>query len=69
MTSDASVTIEFLDAYADAWNRHDSTAIVAAMTSDCVMQLGAGPDVGGSRFVGQKTSLRVSKKYLLGSPM
>jgi ketosteroid isomerase-like protein len=68
MTSDASVTIEFLDAYADAWNRHDSTAIVAAMTSDCVMQLGAGPDVGGSRFVGQENVLAGVEKVFARFP-
>jgi ketosteroid isomerase-like protein len=48
----AGVTVEFLDEYAKAWNRHDTSAILSAMTADCVMQLGAGPDVGGFRFDG-----------------
>jgi hypothetical protein len=48
----AGVTVEFPDEYAKAWNRHDTSAILSAMTADCVMQLGAGPDVGGSRFDG-----------------
>ena len=51
--SDQGITTEFLEAFADAWNRHDADAILAAMTDDCVMQLSSGPDVCGSRFVGQ----------------
>jgi ketosteroid isomerase-like protein len=47
------ITTEFLEAFADAWNQHDADAILAAMTDDCVMQLSSGPDVCGSRFVGQ----------------
>ena len=47
------ITTEFLEAFADAWNRHDADAILAAMTDDCVMQLSSGADVCGSRFVGQ----------------
>ena len=50
---DQGITTEFLEAFADAWNRHDADAILAAMTDDCVMQLSSGPDVCGSRFVGQ----------------
>ena len=51
--SDQGITTEFLEAFADAWNRHDADAILAAMTDDCVMQLSSGPDVCGSRFVRQ----------------
>src|SRR5918997_1909221 len=51
--SGQGITTEFLEAFADAWNRHDADAILAAMTDDCVMQLSSGPDVCGSRFVGQ----------------
>ena len=51
--SGQGITTEFLEAFADAWNRHDTDAILAAMTDDCVMQLSSGPDVCGSRFVGQ----------------
>ena len=47
------ITTEFLEAFADAWNQHDADAILAAMTDDRVMQLSSGPDVCGSRFVGQ----------------
>jgi hypothetical protein len=32
------VTFEFLDAFANAWNRHDVDAILTAMTLDCVFE-------------------------------
>jgi ketosteroid isomerase-like protein len=51
--SNQGVTTEFLEAFADPWNRHDADAILAAMTGDCVMHLSSGPDVCGTRFVGQ----------------
>jgi ketosteroid isomerase-like protein len=40
------VTLEFLDAFAQAWNRYDVDAIMSAMTEDCVFEASAG--VGGS---------------------
>lgn len=48
----AGVTVEFLDAFADAWNRHDVEAILAAMTPDGAMQTSAGPEPWGARSVG-----------------
>jgi ketosteroid isomerase-like protein len=48
------ITLEFLDAFADAWNRHDIDAILSAMTPDCVFQSSMGPDVTGRRYVGQE---------------
>jgi ketosteroid isomerase-like protein len=53
MTQDTAVDIAFLDRFADAWNRHDTEAILAAMTPDCVMQMPMGPDVGGTVYRGQ----------------
>jgi ketosteroid isomerase-like protein len=41
-----------LVAFADAWNRHDIDAIMALMTTDCVFEASAGPDVCGTRSVG-----------------
>jgi ketosteroid isomerase-like protein len=63
-----AVTVEFLDDYAKAWNRHDTAAILAAMTSDCVMQLGAGPDVGGSRFEGADNVRKAVEKVFSRMP-
>ena len=47
------VSTDFLDAFADAWNRHDVDAILALMTPDCVFEKSAGPDVHGRRHVGR----------------
>ena len=48
----SEVTPEVLQAFADAWNRHDLDALMAFMTEDCVFESSAGPDVCGTRCVG-----------------
>lgn len=53
-STDQEVTFEFLDAFADAWNRHDADAILGAMTPDCVFETSLGPEVHGMRYVGQE---------------
>jgi steroid delta-isomerase-like uncharacterized protein len=47
-------TIETLQAFADAWNRHDIDAIMSFMADDCVFEASAGPDVCGARFEGRE---------------
>jgi steroid delta-isomerase-like uncharacterized protein len=49
---EASVTTEFLDAFAAAWNRHDTTAILTMMTEDCIFEASRGPEVKGTVYVG-----------------
>jgi steroid delta-isomerase-like uncharacterized protein len=49
-----TVTPEYLDAFADAWNRHDIDALMTFMTDDCVFEASAGPDVAGTRYVGRE---------------
>ena len=51
-TSD--VTPDFLQAFADAWNRHDVDALMSFMTDDCVFDASAGADVCGTRYVGRE---------------
>ena len=46
------VTVEALQAFADAWNRHDVDALMSFMTDECVFEASAGPDVCGTRYVG-----------------
>ena len=46
------VTTKVLQAFADAWNRHDIDALMSFMTEDCVFEASAGPDVCGTRYVG-----------------
>ena len=46
------VTTDLLEAFADAWNRHDAQALMSFMTPDCVFESSAGPDVCGTRYRG-----------------
>ncbi len=48
----ATVTVEMLQAFADAWNRHDIDALMSFMTDDCVFETAAGPEACGTRHVG-----------------
>jgi steroid delta-isomerase-like uncharacterized protein len=50
--SAAGVTTDHLQAFADAWNRHDIDAIMSMMTPDCVFEASAGPDRCGMRAEG-----------------
>lgn len=43
-----------LQAFADAWNRHDIDALMSFMTDDCVFQPAAGPLACGTRFEGRE---------------
>jgi steroid delta-isomerase-like uncharacterized protein len=42
-----------LQAFADAWNRHDVDALMTFMTDDCVFEASAGPDACGERHAGR----------------
>jgi steroid delta-isomerase-like uncharacterized protein len=44
--------LKVLEAFAEAWNRHDVDALMSFMTDDCVFEASAGPDVSGTRYVG-----------------
>jgi steroid delta-isomerase-like uncharacterized protein len=50
----AEVTTEVLQAFADAWNRHDVDALMSFMTDDCVFEASAGPDICGNRYAGRE---------------
>jgi len=52
------VTLEFLDAFAAAWNRHDVDALMTFMTDDCVFESSAGPDECGTRYAGREAVRR-----------
>ncbi len=47
-----AVTAATLQAFDDAWNRHDIDGLMSFMSEDCVFQTAAGPDVCGARHVG-----------------
>lgn len=46
------VTVELLEAFADAWNRHDVDALMSFMTEDCVFESSGGEDHCGTRYEG-----------------
>ena len=48
------VTTEVLQAFADAWNRHNADALMSFMTDDCVFEASAGPDVRGMLYRGRE---------------
>jgi len=50
----AEVTTEVLQAFADAWNRHDLDALMTFMTEDCVFEASAGSDAFGTRYAGRE---------------
>ena len=50
----SEVSTEFLQAFADAWNRHDIDALMSFMTQDCVFESSAGSEVWGTRYVGSE---------------
>lgn len=49
-----AVTPEFLQAFADAWNRHDADALMSFMADDCVFEASAGAEAWGTRYVGRE---------------
>jgi ketosteroid isomerase-like protein len=52
-TAQNKITISFLEGFAGAFNAHDANAILSFMTSDCIFEASAGPDVDGEKFTGQ----------------
>ena len=48
------MTPDVLQAFADAWNRHDVDALMSFMTDDCVFQASAGPEACGARYAGRE---------------
>lgn len=52
MSDSPDVTIATLQAFADAWNRHDIEVIMSMMTDDCVFTASGGSAVCGARYEG-----------------
>ncbi|MEJ5991816.1 nuclear transport factor 2 family protein [Ramlibacter sp. PS3R-8] len=49
-----TVTVAGLQAFAEAWNRHDLDALMGFMTDDCVFEASAGPEVRGASYTGRE---------------
>jgi len=52
--SEDEVTLEFLQAFADAWKRHDLDALMEFMADECVYETSSGDDVFGIRYAGRE---------------
>ena len=48
----SQATVQLLEAFGDAWNRHDIDALMSMVTDDCVFYTVAGPGVRGTTFKG-----------------
>ena len=48
------MTVQQLEAYGDAWNRHDIDAIMGYMAEDCVFLIASGPSAEGARYEGKE---------------
>lgn len=46
------VDAQFLERFADAWNRHDADALMSFMAPDCAFESSAGPQKCGMRYQG-----------------
>lgn len=49
-----AASLELLDAFAQAWNRHDADALMSMMTDDCIYEASGGDEVVGRRYEGQE---------------
>lgn len=45
-------SLDLLQKFAEAWNNHDSAALMACMTDDCVFYTAAGTGERGNEFKG-----------------
>lgn len=55
MAQSTNITTEhLLRSFGDAFNAHDTKAIMLLMTDDCVFEASSGPDVDGEKFTGQE---------------
>jgi ketosteroid isomerase-like protein len=52
MSLNTEVTLKVLQAFAEAWNRHDIDALMSFMTEECVFEASGGPEECGTRYVG-----------------
>lgn len=48
------VTVQMLERFGDAWNRHDVDAIMTFMDEACAFETTAGPEPCGKRYEGRE---------------
>jgi steroid delta-isomerase-like uncharacterized protein len=52
--ANSEITTDFLQAFADAWNRHEVDALMSFMAEECSFEASAGPDSCGTRYSGRE---------------
>lgn len=57
-TTKPPVTVETLQAFSDAWNRHDIEALMGFMHADCEFLTAAGGEAYGARHTGHHAVAR-----------
>lgn len=57
-----AVTEAQLEAFAQAWCRHDIDALMSHMADDCVFHTWTGPDAGGTRHIGREAVRKAYQK-------
>ena len=60
-------TIEVINQFNDAFNRHDVQAVMALMTEDCIFE-NTYPSPDGERFEGQETVRHFWEEFFRSSP-
>jgi ketosteroid isomerase-like protein len=60
-------TIEVINKFNEAFNRHDVPAVMALMTQDCIFE-NTYPPPDGERFEGQETVRRFWEEFFRSSP-
>jgi ketosteroid isomerase-like protein len=60
-------TIEAINQFNDAFNRHDVQAVMALMTEDCIFD-NTYPPPDGERFEGQEAVRHFWEEFFLSSP-
>jgi len=60
-------TIEVIEKFNEALNRHDVPAVMALMTEDCIFD-NTYPPPDGERFVGQEAVRRFWEEFFRSSP-
>jgi ketosteroid isomerase-like protein len=63
----AAATLAAVNRFNDAFNRHDTDAVMAAMTDDCVFE-NTDPPPDGERSVGQAAVRQAWEQFFASSP-
>jgi len=66
MADETKATLEAVDRFNDAFNRHDVDAVMAAMTDDCVFENTSPPE--GRRYEGKDQVRAAWEEFFAASP-